>query len=153
MLTHIYLTVLGVFRISQLRALNKEWEGLAQQRNALEDFFKNYTLESQDTEFIQQLLKQRLNWSEKLNSLSLNLPSGIWFNEITASLKDMVINGSAVSLEKEEMVLLRKFIDNLKNDAGFSKDFISLELGTVQARSIAGYDISDFVLTGTLKTK
>ncbi len=152
-LAHICLAVLGVVRAGQFAELNKKWEVLASQRKALEDFSKEHAVVTEDTKFLQQAFKQRLNWAEKLNKLSSGLPSGVWFKEITISSKALVIIGSVVSLQKQEMALIRKFIDNLKNDTGFFKDFVSLELGTVQTRPIADYNIFDFVLTGTLTAK
>ncbi|MDI6759076.1 MAG: hypothetical protein QMD94_05345 [Candidatus Omnitrophota bacterium] len=150
-LAHIYLAVLAGFRVSEIKALNKKWEGLSSQRKELEDFNKEYVPMSLDAKLLNEALKQTVDWAEKLNKLSLYLPYGIWFREITISSKSLVINGSVVSLQKEEITLIRKFTDALKNDAGFFKDFVNLELGTVQARPIAGYDVFDFVLTGTTK--
>ncbi len=152
-ITHICLAVLAGIRVGQLHKLNKKWEGLASQRKALEDFNKEHTGVFEDAKFLRQALAQRINWAEKLNSLSLYLPSGVWFREITVSSKALVINGSVVSLQKEEITLIKKFTDNLKNDSRFFRDFVSLELGTVQTRSIAGYDVYDFVLTGALRSQ
>jgi hypothetical protein len=56
-------------------------------------------------------------------------------------------------LEKEEVGLINKLLDNLKVLPEFSKDFSSLELSNVQKRNVGGYDIADFVLVGALKTR
>jgi len=58
--------------------------------------------------------------------------------------------GELISLQKEEMNLLNKFIDSLKKDNMFFKDFSALDLSSVQIRSLGGYDILDFSLTGIL---
>jgi hypothetical protein len=96
---------------------------------------------------------RKLNWSEKLNKLSLNLPSGIWFNELSVSKKDFILKGSVLSLQKEEMNLVNKFIDSLKKDMVFFKDFTRLELSSIQMKTVVGYDVFDFVLTGKLKSR
>jgi Tfp pilus assembly protein PilN len=100
---------------------------------------------------IQQLIGQRINWAEKLNKLSLNLPSGVWFNEIQVNSKEFILKASVISLQKEEMNLINAFIDNLKNDKDFFKDFNNLELNSAQKRVIGGYDVTDFILVGILK--
>lgn len=150
---HIYLVGLFIIKSSQLNALNNRWQNLAPQRKSLEDLRKEYALLSTDVKVIQQLFKQRINWSEKLNNLSLNLPNGIWFNEISISPKDFNLKASVVSLTREEMGLINEFIRNLKNDATFFKDFNNLELSSVQRKVIGGYETIDFILQGTLKSK
>lgn len=150
---HIYLAILNITKNSQLRSLNNKWQELQPQRKILEDFNKEYAILSEDAAAIQQLTKQRINWAEKLNKLSVNLPSGIWFNEISISSGNFILQGSVVSLQKEELSLINKLIDSLKNDTAFFKDFGNLELSSVQKKIIGGYDIADFVLQGTLKSK
>ena len=89
---------------------------------------------------------------KKLNRLSLDLPSGIWFNEISANLKkEFILRGSVVSLKKEEMLLINQFIDNLKKDTDFFKDFSKLEMTSAQSGEIGGYEVNDFVISGVLK--
>jgi Tfp pilus assembly protein PilN len=134
-----------------LGVLNNKWQRLLPQRKMLEDFKKRYAVFSSDIGVIQQLVKQRVNWSEKLNKLSLDLPSGIWFNEVSISSKNFFLKCSAVSLQKAEMNLINKFMDNLKKEIDFINDFSNLELTSVQRRIIAGYEVVDFVLVGTLK--
>lgn len=148
---HIYLAIFGIVKNYQFRLLSHKWQKLEPQRKMLEGFNKEYDVLSSDVAIIQQLSVSRINWAEKLNKLSLNLPAGIWFNEISVSRKDFIIRASSVSLQKEQVGLINKFINNLKNDTEFFKDFNSLELGPIQARVIAGYDIVDFVLQGALK--
>jgi hypothetical protein len=92
-------------------------------------------------------------WAQKLNELSLHLPPGVWFNEILLNNKNLTIKGSVISLEKNEVVLVNKLLDDLKGHAEFAKDFSSFELSNVQNRTIGGYDIADFVLVGVLKSR
>jgi hypothetical protein len=51
------------------------------------------------------------------------------------------------------MNLIKAFMDNLKQENVFIRDFNNLELGTVQRRTIGGYEIADFSLSGTLRQK
>ncbi len=148
---HTYLLILGITKHYQFNALNNKWQKLAPERKKTEDFNKEHELLSADANIIQQLTSKRIICSEKLNKLSLNLPSGVWFSDTTFTLKDFTLRGSVISLQKEEIALINKFIDNLKNDTAFFKDFNKLELGSLQRRIIGGYDVVDFVLVGTLK--
>ena len=150
---HIYFAVISVSKNSQLVTLNRRWIELTPQKKAFDEFNNEYSSISQDAGLIKLLSSKRILWAQKLNKLSLNLPSGVWFNEITISAKDIVIQGSVISLAKEEVNLINKLLENLKGTAEFSNDFVSFELSNVQKKNIGGYDIADFILTGALKVK
>ena len=150
---HVYLAVIAISKSSQLVTLNRKWIELEPQKKALDEFNSEYSSTSEDASVAQLLTNKRILWAQKLNKLSLNLPSGVWFNEVTISAKDIVIQGSVISLQKEEVNLINKLLENLKIDNEFSKDFVSFELSSVQKRNVGGYDIADFILTGVLKTK
>ncbi len=146
-LVHICLAAGAIVKISQFSILNNKWKKLQTQRELLNNLKKEYDVLASTAKLIEELNSRRNNWSEKLNQLSLNLPSGIWFNEITVSQKDFILKGSAVSLQKEEMSLINKFIESLKNNTAFTRGFNNLELSSVQRKSIVGYDVVDFILT------
>lgn len=150
---HIFLACLFVVRSLQLSSLDNKWQKLAPERKNTEEFQKKHALLSADIKTMQQLINQRISWSDKLNKLSLYLPDSVWFNEISSGPKDFSLKASVVSFEKDELSQINKFIDGLKNDARFLKDFSRLELSTVQRKSIGGYDIIDFVLEGNFKQK
>jgi len=152
-LVHICLAAVGIVKSFQFSQLNNKWKKLQPQRELLNNLKKEYDVLASNAKLIEELNSRRLNWSEKLNQLSLNLPSGIWFNEITVSQKDFVLKGSAVSLQKEEMSLINKFIESLKNNTAFTWGFNNLELSSVQRKSIVGYDVVDFILTVKLKAR
>ncbi len=152
-LVHICLAAGAIVKISQFSILNNKWKKLQPQRELLNNLKKEYDVLASTAKLIEELNSRRNNWSEKLNQLSLNLPSGIWFNEITVSQKDFILKGSAVSLQKEEMSLINKFIESLKNNTAFTRGFNNLELSSVQRKSIAGYDVVDFILTVKLKAR
>jgi Tfp pilus assembly protein PilN len=148
---HIYLLAVLITKNSQISSLNNKWQQLGPQRKTLEDFREEYEGLSSDAAIIRQLVTSRIAWSKKLNRLSLDLPSGVWFNELLFRQKEFILKASTVSLQKEELTLINKFMENLKNDTDFFKDFSSLELGPVQRRTVGSYDIVDFDLQAKLK--
>jgi Tfp pilus assembly protein PilN len=148
---HIYLAAAGIIAGYQLRSLSSKWEKLEPQRKMVENINKEYTGLTQDSAAVHKLLKERVSWSEKLNLLSLDLPPGIWFNEINISEKGLTVKGSVISLTKQELGEIRKFLDNLEKDKDFFADFISLELGPVQKVSIGSYEVAEFTISGKLK--
>lgn len=150
MLMHIYLALLSGSLNHKYNMLNHKWKGIESQRKQLEDEKKKYNLVSQDVLTLQGFTKGSLNWAEKLNLLSLKLPSGIWFNEIELAGKSFVLKGAVISLEKQELSLINKFLENLKSNSNFTNGFVKLELGPVKRDNIGGYDIINFTLEGVL---
>jgi len=150
---HIALGVVAAVKGVKTTTLSNKWTGLAAQRKELDAFMQTYAAFSEDAITLQNLVRQRINWAPKLNKLSLNLPQGVWFNELSVNEKEFTLKGSVVSLQKEDMGLIQKFLNSLKNDQEFFADFTNLELSSVQNRTIGGYEVSDFMITGTFKKK
>jgi len=150
---HLILGLILVSKGMQLNSLNKTWEGLEAKRRALGSFQDAHSMLTQDAVLVQQLSRQRVNWASKLNKISLSLPSGVWFNELSVNAKDLTLQGSIISLQKEEMSLIDKFMDALRDDPVFFKDFTTLEVGQVQKKTVGGYEVADFTIKGSLKQK
>ncbi|MFC1674362.1 PilN domain-containing protein [Candidatus Omnitrophota bacterium] len=148
---HVYLGVAGIIRGAQLGIVNRRWRSLAVDRNRVEQYKGLHQLKSADAILQNKLGVEKLNWSEKLNKLSLHLPYGIWFNDLSLKDADFVLRGSVISLQGEEMTLIKKFIESLKDDQGFFSDFDDIRLSSVERRTIAGYDVADFHLNGKVK--
>ena len=147
----VYLTGVSVVRNTQFRKLERKWQGLDSQRDLVNAFIQDNWLLSEDAPIIKNYMDKRIIWAEKLNKLSLCLPKGIWFNGISLSAKDLIIQASVFSLRKDEMSLINNFIDNLRKDALFLKNFKLAELNAVQKRTAGSYEVTDFVLVFTLK--
>jgi hypothetical protein len=62
-----------------------------------------------------------------------------------------VIQGSVVSLTQNEMTIIGKFLQDIKNNKMFSTHFSKIELNSVQRRTIKTYDVVDFVVVGDIK--
>lgn len=152
-LVHLYFGVISIFENGKLVSLNLKLMALAPQKKILDEFNQQYSAASQDASLTQLLIGQRILWAQKLNKLSLNLPAGVWFNDVSLSKLNVTIQGSVISLQKEELNLINKFLDNLRSDKEFFKDFSNFELSNVQRRTVGSYDIVDFVLVGALKAK
>jgi Tfp pilus assembly protein PilN len=152
-LVHLYFGVFSIAKNGKLASLNRKWIELTPQKKALDEFNSEYSAVSQGTGFNQLMLKERVLWAQKLNSLSLNLPAGVWFNDITLAKQNITIQGSVISLKMEELNLINKLLDSLKADNEFFKDFANFELSNVQKRTIGSYEVADFILQGSLKPR
>lgn len=145
---HLYAAILGLTKDMQHNRLKEKWNKLLPQKSAVENFQKVRDDLSPEDRVIQGLLSARINWGEKLNRISLDLTAGIWFNELVINRFSVIIKGRAVSSLKTEMRLIEKFMDNLKKDTTFFKDFTTLELNSVTRDTVGSSELLDFVLTG-----
>jgi Tfp pilus assembly protein PilN len=152
-LVHLSFAVLLVSKNNQLVTLNRKWLDMAAQKKVLDEFNQELSANSPNAVVLQQLNRQRVLWAQKLNVLSLQLPSGIWFNEIVLNSGNLTIRGSVVSLKNEEIILINSLLNNFKTVPEFTKDFSSFELSDVRKRSLGSYEIADFVLVGASKVK
>lgn len=152
-LAHIYFGVVSLSKSGKLTSLNRKWIELGSQKKAFDEFNQEYSAATQDAGLAQLLIKQRGLWAQKLNALSLNLPAGVWFNDISLAKQSITIQGSVVSLKMDELNLINQLLDSLKADNEFFKDFTGFELSNVQKRTVGSYDISDFTLQGTLRPR
>lgn len=150
---HIYLAAFSVIKGRELDTLSNKWKNSEAQRKNLESLKKEYVLLSEDALATQQLSEQRVTWAEKLNTLSLDLPSGMWFSEISLTPTEFILMGSIVSVQVDEMALINKFIDRLKGSSSFFKGFQTLEVGSLQKRTVGSYNVADFTLVGLFKQK
>ncbi|MFH0855055.1 MAG: PilN domain-containing protein [Candidatus Omnitrophota bacterium] len=142
--------VWGISRAQRLHALKQEWKTLESERKALRESSEKYALASEGPRALQQMLRDRIIWSEKLNRLSLDLPPGIWFEGLAVNSNELTLLAAGVSLKKEDMALIKQFIDNLKNDPAFIKDFNGLELGQAVKKTIGSYEITEFTLEAAI---
>lgn len=150
-ISHIYLGVINISLSNKYSALNAKWKAVEPQIKALENTKKENNLSSQDAAAVEQFIKARVNWAEKLNKLSQHLPSGIWFNQLIVKNNEFILKAAVVSEEKEELGLINQFLSSLKADKQFSGDFKNLELGPVKREILNSYDIVNFSITGTVK--
>jgi hypothetical protein len=152
-IVHAYLGLVYLTRNQVLAGLERTWKTLEPQRQEVLGLKSELSAESSDAKLVQGFLAKRVLAAPKLNALSLDLQPGIWFNDVTFGAKDLVVRASIVSLKMDEMDEINTFLENLKNDAKFSADFSSIEVGSVQRKTVGSYDVVDFVLTAAIAPK
>lgn len=148
---HLYLGSSLLIRSLQYKSLHKSWSLVSSQLFKVNEWKKQFNISSQQTEQMKRLLAERITISDKMQILAQALPNGIWFNHLNLKEKELNLKGSVVSLKKDQMSLLNIFLNHLKEDNVFFKDFKRLRLGNMNMRSLGGFSIMDFVLEGELK--
>lgn len=114
--------------------------------------------------FIKQNLRKGILWSEKLTGLSDIVPQEVWFNEFSLTKKkekagesvSLVMLGSVSYLATDEEMLnkINDFIEAVKKDKSFFKDFQNLSISDIQKAKGKDKDIErtmNFKLSLSLK--
>ena len=96
-------------------------------------------------------VKKKIAWSQKLNDISDRIPRGVWLNKLSFDNKILIIDGSAVSKAKDEMISLGNFVENLKTTPSIIDNLDNIDLGSYQRRQIKVVEVMDFVITVRLK--
>lgn len=148
---HFSCAIVILIKKRQYRVMNQQWMIKLPEIEKSRVWKEENKIATQASQDMTKLSQQRIIFSRKLKLMSEFLPEGIWFNRLQIKQKDFRLEGSVVSLEKEQMSLLRIFLEQLKKENMFFADFRRLELGPVKMRQLSGYQVMDFSLEGTLK--
>ncbi|MEW6170407.1 MAG: PilN domain-containing protein [Candidatus Omnitrophota bacterium] len=148
---HIFLVAFYFLQNYRLNNLNNVWPKIEVGKNKADDLKKETSFLEENVKTIENLTNKTISWSWKLYKISQVLPRGVWLRQLSLTSSSFSLQGSVVSLKQEEMSLIGKFLDNLKTDPEFSKDFKDLELGSVNRREIKGFEVSDFNISANLK--
>ncbi len=153
---HLLLNAVVAINAVRLNRYKRKWQGLSSEKAEIDKLKSELGKIDEKIPLIDQLISNRVGWSEKLNRVSDLLIPGIWLNEITLEQQKpnsksethtyLMIRGSAASQNKDEPALIGRFMQNLKDDPAFSVDFTEIELGPIKKRQIAQTEIMDFIL-------
>jgi len=149
----LFLVGILMFKNVEMKLLSARWQKMETQRKALEEFRSQTAQLSEDARALQKVSSASVKWAPKLNKLSLDLPPGIWFRELSLKGGILSLKASVVSLEQSEIGMINQFLDNLKKDKDFFADFAKVDLGTIEKRTVGTYGVADFTVTGALKSQ
>ncbi|MBU3933380.1 MAG: hypothetical protein KKH11_01775, partial [Candidatus Omnitrophica bacterium] len=115
-LFHLFLISLTAMSAKRLKGLKGTWQELAPKRERLDGLKKQLSEINARIPLFEQVIKNRILWSKKLNQLSELMVSGIWLNELSVEtkkaqakgqpLKYLIIQGSCASRTKDEPALI-----------------------------------------------
>ena len=148
-LVHLVFITLILFKNSELKNLSDQWPRFQADKQKIDSIRKNLSNFDSNVNAIEKLTSKRSECSNILTATANLIPKGIWLNYLSLSKNRFILQGSAVSKKSEEMALISKFSTDLKANPVFSKGIKNLELGPVKRRYIRGWEVVDFIFTGT----
>jgi len=154
-LFHLLLYIVAFVNTKRLNILKNNWRALSSKEEKIDQLKDELSKIGEKIPLIEQLISNRILWSNKLNRISDLIITGIWLDGLTLekqkaskgeSLECLIIRGSAASRTKDEPALIGRFMQSLKDDFSFLADFTEIELGPIRKRLIEQTEIMDFVL-------
>ncbi|MCA9393381.1 MAG: PilN domain-containing protein [Candidatus Omnitrophica bacterium] len=150
-LAHIGLLFLNVSKMKEHKALKQEWQQLLPQKEKVDGVVNDMRkLQNKHKAIVKVTGGEAIDWAQKLNLISNELPRGVWLTKIALTPEMLFIEGSAISKSQDELINVHKFTSNLKRQSAFMHELTELELGSIQRRSERGIDVADFLITTKL---
>ncbi len=152
-LAHFSLLFINMNELAKYRELQKEWKSILPAKENVEVVISELRGLQERDKAIKAILddKTRIIWSQKLNILSDSLPKGVWLRKIVLNEEMFLIEGSAISRQKKEMINVHRLTANLKKEENFLNYLSDLELDAIQRRRIKKIEIADFIITTKLQ--
>ena len=144
---HIILMGVNLTKLAQHKSLAKEWEEMQPAKKNVDTVINEMKELREQQKTISGLVDQNTtSWSEKLNIISDNLPKGTWIKKVNLTKNMLLIEGSAISRQNQQMINVHQFTSNLKKNERFLEGFEELELGSIQRRTLGAVEVANFLI-------
>ena len=165
---------------AQISSLEKTWQELAPKKTELDSIKKRISTTSKKAQVIEYLIDKRMSWARLLGELSDSVTNDVWLTSLsydekieapeketsrdssknkikskpkTYKTSTLTISGSASGKGEEGTAYIARFIQSLKNNKDFFKNFSDVELVSIKQGSVADLDVMNFKLACRFKQK
>ena len=167
-LSQIIMGIISLMQKRQLSSVSKEISDLSSQQNVAAALKKEVDELTGKFTLIEGLTQGSLVWSKKLYDLNKVMIDGIWLNSLSLNVEmpvsiqpynaagmaqapnykqTLVLTGLAISSgQAEETATVGEFIDSLKKNKDFFKDFDDIKLASIQRESYGITDVMKFTI-------
>ena len=142
---HFVLLLFNITKLVHYKKLQKQWAEMSPLKEKVDSVMLELRgLQGKLAVFDEVAGDSGALWSRKLNILSDSLPRGVWFKKIDFHNDIFLLEGSAISMQGEEMINVHNFVSVLKKNKDFLDHFADLKLGSIQTRKLEKIEIADF---------
>ncbi len=170
-LSQLILGLLAVIQQKKLAAINSKVNDIMPQQKIAEALKKEVDLLSGKVAVINSLTSGSLVWASKLYDLSNTIIDGMWLSSLSLNIErangsqpfisvkngvspqnlndkeTLVLKGAAVSSGTDAATaIVGRFIDSLKMNEDFFKDFEDIKLSSVQRETLGSTEIMNFTI-------
>ncbi len=148
----VLLQITIFLKVAHLKALRKQWQEMTPTKANVDRVTGQMRMLQAKIKSMESVVgADPVHWAPKLYEISESLPRGVWLSRIVTNKQRLVIEGSAMSKGKDEMISVHTFASNLKNRDPFMKNLDDLEVGSIQRKSIKNVGIASFSITTKIK--
>ncbi len=170
-LSQVVLGMLAVMQQKKLTLVKSKLNSIMPQHEIAVTLKKEVDNLSGKVAVIESLTSGSLVWAKKLHDLNNSIVDGVWLSALSLSVEKsknpqifagfnkgaspqvpvdkemLVVNGSAVSSDSDEATaIVGRFIDSLKMNTDFFKDFDDIKLSSVQRETLGDTEIMNFTI-------
>jgi len=155
-----------------IEKMTAEWQKERVQKEAIELTRRENIKMRQKIDAIEDLMGKKILWAKKLNQLSDLIIDGVWYTNLSIDKKTVIvkpkdthsgksaamrrfitqkvqipylsIEGEVSSSYGDELAIISRFIDNLKNEKDFFKDFSNIELDSTSLHEVENVEVMKF---------
>lgn len=125
-------------RVHQQQPQKTEAEALRASVSALRDQHDLY----------QRLSRERSDWTQRLSAISHVTPDGVWLTDFAFDPDEgLKLQGSAVGNGGEEMIRVRRFVQDLRSHPAFASLIKDVQIESIKSVLDGDVEIVKFVLT------
>ena len=178
---HVILLVILNINKGVYTKMSKEWEQSEPLKKSIELVKRANIVTTGNVGAIEDLMAKKVSWFKKLNELSDLITPGVWYTRLSIDEKTiileekaqpgrkklrgkgtgiqagrkqiyyLVIEGEVSATYGEELAIIGKYIDGLKRDKAFFKDFSNIELDSTKLHTILDNDVMHFSINCYVK--
>jgi Tfp pilus assembly protein PilN len=140
---------IGLFSLTKAARYNhyqniwKKWEAKS---NQLAEIKRNRINLERDFNRIKDVVTPEYTGVTLLNNLFSALSKNIWFKNISFEQKMLEIEGYVVVWDKDPIVSLENFINNLQKNEDFSKKFKKINIKDTKKINFNGVEVTQFII-------
>lgn len=150
---HVLLFVLIAGNHAKEFGLSSSWKNMDSDNKIVTDLMAQTQELQRRWISLKPITSQRMfMYSQLLNEISDSVPRGIWLRRVSYENNVVIIDGSAVSRVKSEMIISGNFVSAMKERDVFKKFFSSVDVDSMQGRNTGAAAIADFTLKARQKT-
>lgn len=152
-LVGVWVFLLGTRGILQMRlqALTKRLQQQQSQKTTAETLSASVKALRDQYELYQRLNRERSDWTQRLSALPQITPDGVWLTELVFDPDEgLTLQGAAIGKGGEEMVRIRRFVQDLRSHPAFASLIKDLQIESIKSELDGEVEIVNFALTGQL---
>ena len=149
---HLILGAVWLGGMGRLEIYKANWQRLLPDKNELDSINKESgDLKMKTSTISDMTIKKSVLWAPKFNTISDNLPKGLWLRRMTLDKNGLTMEGSVVSKSQNEINNVGMFLSTLKQNNVFMKDFSTLEVNSIQRDKNHAVEVTDFTVMAKMK--